>query len=93
MIEKKRIDDAGRIVVSKNLREAIGIYGESEVEMKVKNDEIVISNPNKTGLKKQIEESIKECQKTLNENKDMLPEVKKYFETKIEAYNDILKKM
>ena len=56
---KRRVDSLGRISIPKDLRKEAGIIDNSEVDIEIKDNKIIVSNPDGIRSREEIEEKIK----------------------------------
>lgn len=55
----RNLDNMGRLVIPKEMRESLGLKNGDEVKIKVVNDEIIVTNPKKESFKEWLEAMIK----------------------------------
>jgi len=84
----RRIDDLGRIVIPKEMRNEIGLKNGDEANIEVQDNNIIISNPNKFDLKAYLEEQIKEC----NNKLELEPFENEVLAIKVDIYKSIYDK-
>jgi len=76
----RKIDNAGRISIPIEMRKELGLDIGDEVKIEVKNNQVIVTNPNTLDLKSYVEGRLKQAEET------GIPEV-------ITAYYDILQKI
>ena len=97
---QRKIDSLGRLVIPKEMRRQLGVEENGIVNLKFSNDEIIIYNPEKIGIKSEVEklrelsvEKLKEIHEKSKENQELDSEEKEYWFIRVKAFDEVLEKL